>query len=106
MARRSPKKIDTLSEHQGDSQRLDKWLWHARFVRTRGAATALVEKTRFRINGRTGIKPSALVRIDDVLTFNLSGRVRVIKLTGIAERRGSASDAALLYSDLDTEQKD
>ncbi len=107
MARRSAKPSNTpsVSDQDQDSQRIDKWLWHARFVRTRGAATQLVEKKRFRLNGRTGIKPSSLVRPDDVLTFYLSNRVRVIKINAIANRRGGAPDAALLYDDLETDDQ-
>ena len=83
-----------------EAQRLDKWLWHARFVRTRSAATALVEKVRFRVNGQTGIKPARKVRAGDVLTFPLSGRVRIIRVEGLAEKRGNATLAQTLYEDL------
>jgi len=86
-----------LAEDQ-DSQRIDKWLWHARFVRTRSAATGLVTAKRFRINGRTGIKPSALVRKGDVLTFPLGKTVRVIRVLGFSEKRGSAPEAQTLYA--------
>lgn len=115
MARRSRKSDKSSADHlhdtdmntdtDGAAQRLDKWLWHARFIRTRSAATALVDKSRFRINGRTGIKPSANVKPGDVLTFTLSKRVRVIRVDGIAEKRGGAPDAALLYTDLDTDRQ-
>lgn len=103
MGRRNAKSTDhdVASDVSEAAQRLDKWLWHARFVRTRGAATTLVDKSRFRINGRTGIKPSANVRPGDVLTFTLSQRVRVIRVEAIADRRGGAPDAALLYTDLE-----
>ena len=80
-----------------DSQRIDKWLWHARFVRTRSAATGLVTAKRFRINGRTGIKPSALVRRGDILIFPLGKNLRVIRVLDFSDRRGSASEAQLLY---------
>ncbi len=86
---------------------MDKWLWHARFVRTRGAATALVEKTRFRLHGRPGIKPAQKVRVGDVLTFPLSKRIRIIKILGLAEKRGNAAMAQALYEDLsETEETD
>lgn len=87
-----------------DVQRLDKWLWHARFVRTRGAATALVEKARFRLDGRTGIKPAQKVRVGDVLTFPLGKRIRVIKVLAITEKRGNATLAQTLYEDLSEDQ--
>lgn len=79
------------------AQRIDKWLWHARFVRTRSAATSLVTAKRFRVNGRVGIKPAALVRPGDVLTFPLGRTVRVIRILKLADRRGSATIAQTLY---------
>lgn len=92
--------MDTAPDSQRLDQRLDKWLWHARFVRTRGAATKLVGGVRFRLNGRTGIKPAQKVRVGDVLTFPLSNRVRVIRILGFAEKRGNATMAQALYEDL------
>ncbi|MGB0920826.1 MAG: RNA-binding S4 domain-containing protein [Alphaproteobacteria bacterium] len=92
MGRNQP---DTLIE----AQRLDKWLWHARFVRTRGAATALVEKVRFRLNGRSGIKPAHKVRVGDVLTFPLGNTMRIVHILALAEKRGGAPFAQTLYEE-------
>jgi len=78
-------------------QRLDKWLWFARFVRTRVLAQALVEAGRVRINRERTTSSSRLVRAGDVLTIALPGGVRVVEVTGFAERRGQPADAARLY---------
>lgn len=81
-------------------QRLDKWLWHARVVRTRSAAQALVAAGHVRINGTRADAASRPVRPGDVLTIALDSRVRVLKVADFAERRGGAPQAQLLYEDL------
>jgi ribosome-associated heat shock protein Hsp15 len=83
-----------------DRQRIDKWLWHARVVRTRAAAAALAGSGHVRVNGVRVDAPSRLVRAGDVVTIALDRRVRVLKVLGHAERRGSAGDARPLYEDL------
>ena len=83
-----------------DRQRLDKWLWHARVVRTRTDAATLVSKGRVRINGAREKSPGHGIKIGDVLTIALDGRVRVLKVKDFTERRGDASIAVLLYADL------
>lgn len=83
-----------------DRQRIDKWLWHARVVRTRSAASALVGAGHVRINGVRIDAPSRAVRPDDVVTIALDRNVRVLKVTAYAERRGSAPAARELYQDL------
>ena len=87
------------------TQRLDKWLWHARIGRTRSAAAALVEKGKVRVNRNKIIKPGYGVKLSDVLTIAIGGRVRVLKVAGFAERRGPAAEAQTLYEDL-TPSKD
>ena len=84
-----------------DRQRLDKWLWHARVVKTRSSAVALVEGGRVRISGIRQKTPSHPVKTGDVLTISLDGRIRVMRVTGFAERRGNAPAARLLYDDMD-----
>jgi ribosome-associated heat shock protein Hsp15 len=84
--------------------RLDKWLWYARFARTRTTAAKLVTEARFRVNGQATDKPHYGVRPGDVLTFPLGRHVRVIKVLALAERRGPAPEARLLYEDLDPPQ--
>jgi ribosome-associated heat shock protein Hsp15 len=83
-----------------DRQRIDKWLWHARVVRTRSAAAALAGSGHVRVNGARVDAPSHPVRSGDVVTIALDRRVRVLKVLGHAERRGSAEDARPLYEDL------
>ena len=82
-----------------DRQRVDKWLWHARVVRTRTAAAALAGTGRVRINGDRIDAPSRMVKAGDVLTIALD-RVRILKVLDFAERRGSADDACVLFEDL------
>ncbi len=84
-----------------DRQRVDKWLWHARLVRTRGAAATLAGAGHVRINGARIDAPARTVRTGDVITVALDRRVRVVKVTGFAERRGPASSAEGLYEDLE-----
>ena len=83
-----------------DRQRIDKWLWHARVVRTRTAAAALVNGGNVRLNGARIGAASQPVRAGDVVTIALDRAVRVLKVTGFAERRGDADAARLLWEDL------
>lgn len=83
-----------------DRQRIDKWLWHARVVRTRSAASALVSSGHVRVNGERGTAPSRLLRANDVVTVALDRQVRILKVAGFAERRGDAEAAQALYADL------
>jgi ribosome-associated heat shock protein Hsp15 len=83
-----------------ERQRLDKWLWHARVVKARSSAAALVEAGHVRINGVREKAPGHGVKAGDVLTIALDRTVRVLKVIGFAERRGDASAARLLYDDL------
>ena len=82
-------------------QRLDKWLWHARFFKTRTLAAKVVEGGHCRLNRVRVRKPGHAVKAGDVLTFPQGRLVRVIEVKGFAERRGPAADAVLLYRDLD-----
>jgi ribosome-associated heat shock protein Hsp15 len=85
----------------GDSaQRIDKWLWHARFAPTRGAAQRLALSGHVRVNRERVGAASRLVRPGDVLTIALRRGVRVIVVRGICDRRGSAAQAQALYEDL------
>jgi ribosome-associated heat shock protein Hsp15 len=83
-----------------DRQRIDKWLWHARVVRTRSAAAALSDSGLVRINGARIDTSSRPVRPGDVVTVALDRNVRVLKVIGYAERRGSADTVRALYEDL------
>jgi ribosome-associated heat shock protein Hsp15 len=83
-----------------DRQRIDKWLWHARVVRTRTAAAALVTAGNVRLNSERISAASHPARAGDVVTIALDRAVRIMKVTGFAERRGDADTARLLYEDL------
>ncbi len=83
-----------------ERQRLDKWLWHARVVKARTSAAALVEGGQVRINGEREKSPGHGVKIGDVITVALDRTIRVMKIEGFAERRGDAAAARVLYTDL------
>jgi ribosome-associated heat shock protein Hsp15 len=87
-----------------ETLRLDKWLWHARFARTRSLAAKLVTEGRFRINGNPTEKAHHAVRPGDVLTFPLGRHIRVIKVLALGVRRGPAPEARTLYEDLEPPQ--
>ena len=83
-----------------DRQRIDKWLWHARVVRTRTSAASLVDAGHVRLNGERVTATSRAVKAGDVVTIALDRTVRVMKVTGFAERRGDAEAASVLFEDL------
>jgi ribosome-associated heat shock protein Hsp15 len=80
--------------------RLDKWLWQARFFKTRALAAQLVGKGRLRINQTIVTKAHHRVRRGDVLTFPQGRLVRVVRVVDLGARRGPASEAHTLYEDL------
>jgi ribosome-associated heat shock protein Hsp15 len=84
-----------------DTLRLDKWLWFARFARTRTSAAKLITEARFRVNGQGTDKAHHAIRPGDVLTFPLGPHIRIVKVVALAARRGGAPEARLLYEDLD-----
>ncbi|HXZ45610.1 MAG TPA: S4 domain-containing protein [Pseudolabrys sp.] len=81
-------------------QRIDKWLWHARMVRTRSDAAALATAGFVRRNGKRMTAASQPVRIGDVVTLALDRSVKVLRVEGFCEKRGAASVARALYRDL------
>ena len=81
--------------------RVDKWLWQARFFKTRGLAAKQVASGQVRINGTRVTKPARTVGPGDVLTFAQSRRIRVVRLIAIGTRRGPASEAQALDAQLD-----
>jgi ribosome-associated heat shock protein Hsp15 len=83
-----------------DRQRIDRWLWHARLVRTRGAAAALAGAGYVRVNGTRIDAPGRMVREGDVITVALERSVRVIKVTGFRQRRGPSGSGETLYEEL------
>ena len=84
----------------GDKIRLDKWLWHARFFKTRSLAAKICKARKVRINGDVCTKSAATVMPGDVLTFPQGPHVRVAKILAVGTRRGPAPEAQSLYEDL------
>ncbi len=80
--------------------RLDKWLWYARFFKTRSLAATRVGAGDVRVNGARVTKRAATVVAGDVLTFAQGRVVRVIRVDAIGTRRGPAVEAQTLYTDL------
>ena len=91
--------------HSEPGQRIDKWLWHARIVKTRTLASRFAAAGKVRVNKRKTARASHTVRPGDVLTFVHSGRIRVLKILALAARRGPAAEARTLYEDLSPEPR-
>ncbi len=83
-----------------DRLRLDKWLWQARFFKTRTLAAKQVGGGLVRVNGARVTKPAFGVGVDDVLTFAQARQIRVVRILALGTRRGPASEARALYADL------
>lgn len=83
-----------------DSQRIDKWLWHARVARTRTSAAALVTGGHVRVNRTRVTKASHPVRPEDVVTVATPSRILVLRIIALAARRGPAVAARHTYEDL------
>lgn len=86
---------------QTDRIRLDKWLWQARFFKSRSLATELVLSGHVRVNGQPTAKPAREVGAGDVLTFPQGRNIRLIRIVGTGVRRGPATEAQTLFIDLD-----
>lgn len=82
-------------------QRLDKWLWFARVLKSRTLAAELVERGKVRVNRGRVVKPSHTVREGDVLTISLRGQVLVLKVLAAGTRRGPPPEARRLYERVD-----
>jgi ribosome-associated heat shock protein Hsp15 len=78
--------------------RVDKWLWAARLVKTRGIAAEAVKGGRVHVNGRA-VKPSRELRVGDRVEISVGALRRTVVVLGMAERRGPAREAALLYEE-------
>ena len=83
------------------SIRLDKWLWFARFAKSRAIAAELVSGGAIRMNSVRVTKPATPVRVGDGLSFAQGRTVRAIRVLGLGTRRGPAPEARLLYADVD-----
>lgn len=83
-----------------ESLRLDKFLWFARIVKTRGQAQSMAEEGRIRLSGRVIDRAHAPVRVGDVLSFAQRGAVRVLRIEALPARRGPPAEARALYAEL------
>jgi ribosome-associated heat shock protein Hsp15 len=83
-----------------DSLRLDKFLWFARIVKTRALAQQLAEGGRLRLSGRAVDRAHVPVRVGDVLTFAVRGRVRILRVDALPTRRGPPAEARALYVEM------
>jgi ribosome-associated heat shock protein Hsp15 len=77
--------------------RIDKWLFHARFYRTRSLAQAAASAGKVRLNGVRVEKPAQPLRPGDVLTLGRGGEIVALRVLALAERRGPATEAQRLY---------
>lgn len=93
-------------EKTGEKIRLDIWLWHARFFKTRSLASKVCKAGKVRINGTHTVKASTAVKAGDVLTFQQANDIKVVEVLAPGERRGPAPEAQNLYKDLTPKKPD
>ncbi len=84
-------------DEKADRIRIDKWLWHARFYKTRVLAQEAAEKGRIRLNDARVEKAGRGIKLGDVLTIPAGREVVVVRVVAFGERRGPAPEARLLY---------
>ena len=94
----SPEK--KAAENGADALRIDKWLWHARFFKSRTTASKLCAGGRVRVNREVIGKAHHPVRAGDIITFPQGRTIRVVEVVALGERRGPATEAQTLYNDL------
>ena len=90
----------SVMDPQTPQIRIDKWLWHARFFKSRTIASKLVQCGKLRLNRGIVRKSGTMLKLGDVLTFPQGSLIRVIEVVKLSERRGPASEAQTLYKDL------
>jgi ribosome-associated heat shock protein Hsp15 len=84
----------------GDRQRLDRWLWFARIIKSRTLAQKFIASGAVRVDSQRVTSPDQRVGPGSVLTFPLHNRIRVLRVLDVGTRRGPASEAVTLYEDL------
>lgn len=89
-----------MSDTPRDTIRLDKWLWQARFFKSRSLAAGVVTGGKVRVDGVLATKPARAVGAGNVLTFVKESETRVVKILGCNVRRGPAPEAQALYEDM------
>lgn len=93
-----------MSGDGSENLRLDKWLWYARFFKSRTLATRLCASGRLRVNGSIVKKAHYVLKPGDVLTFPKGPHIRVVRVAALGTRRGPATEARALYEDLEPPQ--
>ena len=91
---------DQATGAAGASIRADKWLWYARFFKTRTLASKVCASGKLRLSGSLVAKAHQKVKVGDVLTFPQGRHIRVVKVVALGSRRGPAPEAQGLYEDL------
>ena len=86
-----------LRPENNDTIRIDKWLWRARFCKTRALAQTRASGGHIRLNGRRVEKPGTSIRAGDIMTLSARGHVVVLRVLALGERRGPAAEAQALY---------
>lgn len=89
-----------MDNQKQENQRVDIWLWHARFFKTRSLSTKICRSGKVRLNGQKFTKAKTPVVVGDVLTFPQAKIIRIAKILGFNVRRGPAPEAQLLYLDM------
>src|SRR5229473_8466542 len=84
------------TEERTDNHRLDKWLWHARFFKTRSLAATAINGGKVHLNAER-VKPAHRVRVGDRLSLSLQGIVGEFEVLGLPARRGPAAEAQAQY---------
>jgi ribosome-associated heat shock protein Hsp15 len=82
--------------------RLDKWLWQARFCKSRALAAKLIAAGAVRVNSVRVVKPATTVKVGDGLSFAQGAHIRAVRILAIGTRRGPAPEARTLYADLES----
>jgi ribosome-associated heat shock protein Hsp15 len=100
-----PRGAELCADRPGAGKlRVDKWLWHARFFKSRTIASALCASGRLRVNGQVVSKAHQTVGPGDVLTFPQGALIRVVRIKALSGRRGPPGEARGLYEDLSPPQ--
>lgn len=92
-----PKPVDN---QPAENQRVDIWLWHARFFKTRTLSSRICRAGKVRINGQKFTRAKSPITVGDVLTFPQPSIIRIIKVASLSHRRGPAPEAQTLYEDM------
>jgi ribosome-associated heat shock protein Hsp15 len=87
-----------VAQTKGDDTRIDKWLWAARFFKTRSLAAQAVAGGKVKVNGER-VKAAKAVRVGDELRIHIGPYEYVLRVLSLSARRGPAAEAALLYEE-------